>query len=399
LVCYSLAAPVEHCVYGGSSLTPESLYVAPCSGNLSAIAIGTFDDHIEKTGWSELHIQTEPSFADHLQAHAAGLLEGHLTVERAYQYILNALGGETGYTPKLATFVKENVVWIKGRIASHPQGEKDYWHQIDLLFIQFDALYQGYMEKAKSHQHFDKEIFYSVQLTGDLFDLCVAFGCTGLRQERINSTGNSHCSVLIKLLPGLKDIISGHTTWSSFETMTRIYKSYDFGYKNVPGKKIFFSSYPITLSSVDDFYQISSGLMVTETTIENHNQTLWSKILTNQVPCWMRAMVANRLSTTPREWMKTFGHHNSGTYNNQWMVLDYTKFTPGQDLPHGMFWVGEQMPGYWTSADLTGWLQQKGNWVSYNRPFFDSVFAMSGQAEMVQKYGKTSSEFFILTPC
>jgi hypothetical protein len=36
-------------------------------------------------------------------------------------------------------------------------------------------------------------------------------------------------------------------------------------------------------------------------------------------------MVSNRLATDGKEWTKIFEKFNSGTYNNQWMIIDYNK--------------------------------------------------------------------------
>ena len=43
----------------------------------------------------------------------------------------------------------------------------------------------------------------------------------------------------------------------------------------------------------------------------------------------VRAMIANRIAKDGREWRNAFVQRNSGTYNNQWMIIDYKKFTPG----------------------------------------------------------------------
>ena len=63
-------------------------------------------------------------------------------------------------------------------------------------------------------------------------------------------------------------------TWSSLNTMTRIYKLYDLPYTldgtsgtHVAAQRVSFSSYPGSLFSGDDFYVLSSGLVVMETTI------------------------------------------------------------------------------------------------------------------------------------
>ncbi len=64
------------------------------------------------------------------------------------------------------------------------------------------------------------------------------------------------------------------TTWGSLGTMLRVYKMYDFHYtldgtsKNrVPARRTSFSSSPGVMYSGDDFYVLSSGMVVQETTI------------------------------------------------------------------------------------------------------------------------------------
>ena len=38
-------------------------------------------------------------------------------------------------------------------------------------------------------------------------------------------------------------------------------------------------------------------------------------------------MVSNRLATSSSSWANIFEKFNCGTYNNQWMILDYNKVT------------------------------------------------------------------------
>ena len=56
-------------------------------------------------------------------------------------------------------------------------------------------------------------------------------------------------------------------------------------------------------------------------------------------------MIANRLASNGRVWTKLFARYNSGTYNNQWMVLNYNFFEPGRPIKAGLLWVLEQLPG------------------------------------------------------
>ena len=85
----------------------------------------------------------------------------------------------------------------------------------------------------------------------------------------------------------------------------------------------------------------------------------------------VRATVANRLATDGDTWTEIFSRHNSGTYNNQWMVVNNNLFNPGEmSLKPGLFWVLEQIPGYYRREDLTSVLEEKTFWPSYNSPYF-----------------------------
>ena len=137
----------------------------------------------------------------------------------------------------------------------------------------------------------------------------------------------------------------------------------------------------------------------------------------NTLPYWLRVTVANRGATTAKDWHDIFYQYNSGTYNNQWMTVDYKVslqtrvaprmnvvcvcvvcvcvcllcvsycsvcillsthtnstvfvfffsfsfhklFTPMQPLPANLFWVSEQIPGHHHAEDQTMALQ-RGHW-------------------------------------
>ena len=79
------------------------------------------------------------------------------------------------------------------------------------------------------------------------------------------------------------------------------------------------------LYSETDFYRTSAGLTITETSLDNENAELWSVVNPQTMLQWARPMLANRLASTGDEWTEVAGRFNSGTCNNQWIVLDTKK--------------------------------------------------------------------------
>jgi len=125
-----------------------------------------------------------------------------------------------------------------------------------------------------------------------------------------------------------------------------------------------------------------------ETTIGNNNADLWKYVTPQSVFEGIRAVVANRLATSGSEWASIFGDLNSGTYNNEWMLVDYKLFTKGEkNLQDNLLWVLEQIPGAVKHGDQTDVLRNTSYWPSYNIAYYPSIFNMSGSQELVDKYG------------
>jgi len=232
-----------------------------------------------------------------------------------------------------------------------------------------------------------------MNIFGDLEDLEQVFDVSNQEPPKVRGIG--HCSALIRLLPNNSDIYVSHDTWNSYQSMLRILKNYKLPLRRVPkgstvpGLEMSFSGYPGVIYSGDDFTITSSGLTVLETTIGNNNKALWRFVHPHEsVLEGVRATVANRLATDGESWTRVFSKHNSGTYNNQWMVVDNKLFTPHQEsLNAGLLWVLEQIPGFTRREDLTEVLQSRTFWPSYNSPYFPDVFNKSGNSELVKQYG------------
>lgn len=102
---------------------------------------------------------------------------------------------------------------------------------------------------------------------------------------------------------------------------------------------------------------------------------------------WVRAGISNRIANGGEQWSQTFAQYNSGTYSNQWIIVDYKRFTPYKaPLTPGLLWIAEQMPGKVQMADKTHVLAL-GYWPSYNVPYFEDIWVASGFGGMLQTNG------------
>lgn len=81
-----------------------------------------------------------------------------------------------------------------------------------------------------------------------------------------------------------------------------------------------------------------------------------------RAPVWLRL----------QDWAEYLKIKNSGTYNNQYMVVDLGRFKRGVEAQAGLLWVVEQAPGLVVAADMTSVLSM-GYWPSFNVPFFPEV--------------------------
>jgi len=124
-----------------------------------------------------------------------------------------------------------------------------------------------------------------------------------------------------------------------------------------------------------------------ETSNNIFNQSLYSAVSTSSLLSWQRTAIANRVATNGATWYQYFAYYNSGTYNNQWMIVDFKQARMGA----GLLWVVEQIPGYVEGSDLTPWVLANSYWASYNIPYFKDIYSVSGYAAMFQKYGNEFS--------
>lgn len=68
------------------------------------------------------------------------------------------------------------------------------------------------------------------------------------------------------------------------------------------------------LSSLDDFYLLGSGLLMTQTSIGVFNVSLFSQLSPYSLLAWQRVRLANSLAHRGEEWAHIFSKYNSGEF-------------------------------------------------------------------------------------
>jgi hypothetical protein len=359
----------------------------------SGIVTAKYENNVTESGWAYLTLKSNADNTDQDQMYAAGYLEGALTVDLIYAFYQDIYAGEynsTQMSQAVIQWLQENRDFMDREIKSHPNDP--YWVHIGLVLLQLDGLLDGYNAYASSTTQMTPLQFLLMNMDGDMADLMAAMNDSSVDWNDDmsvirNYIYNSHCSVLVKVADDFSELYAGHTTWTGYEEMVRIYKTYNLPVSTQHSSDVTtFSGYPATLSSIDDYYLLDTGLMVTETTNGVMNNTLYEEVKPHSVLSFIRVIVANKMASNGQEWVELFSKYNSGTYNNQWIIVDTTKLLKGTGLAPGTLYILEQIPGYIASADVTEILSY-GYWPSYNVPYFPYIYQVSGFQYYSTKYG------------
>jgi len=367
-------------------------------------AYATFDDgeystSLNGTGWGVLYLNLRAGAADTLDdatlMYAAGYLEGAITYQQITNhynnYMFDWFGGVSKVPKSVKNFMTSNLQYARDQVAANPSDS--YWGEVNLLLNQVDGMVAGY--NAVSGASLTAYDFHMMNADGDLLDITEAYGVTlggpkAGHRRRLGGTGgvSGHCSAAVRVLPNNADLYFSHDTWNDYGQMVRIYKFYDFPLARGT-RQISFSSYPGFIASIDDWYLTHNGLAVTETTNEYYNKTMDNEITpTGCLLTFWRSMLANYNAKNGPDWISWFCKENSGTYDNQWMIINLNLFTPGMStLPANLLWVTEQIWGMCQSADVTSTLKSTGYWASYNIPYFPYIYQVSGFQNEYNKYG------------
>lgn len=358
-------------------------------------AYGYLNNTLFSTGWSVLEIRAgygKTQQADDITFFLAGFLEGFLTAQQMMDHYTNLLP-QLIHDDKTLSLVQDFIAkqdsWVREQVKLRG-GSDPLWAHAAFIVAQMDGLQAGAADWAKSQgkKPLSKFEVQFLNAVGDLLDLIPALNPSHPRLFDFELPGMGHCSALIKMLPGFENLLFAHSSWYTYAATLRIYKHWDFHVSepHTATGKLSFSSYPGFLVSLDDFYLLGSGLMMTQTTNNVFNSSLYKFISPESLLAWQRVRLSHSLASTGKEWAEIFSQYNSGTYNNQYMVLDRSKVKLGHSVEDGALTVVEQIPGLVQFSDQTQALR-RGYWPSYNVPFHEDIYNLSGYPLMWQKFG------------
>jgi hypothetical protein len=370
---------------------------APVSSEwISAARVSFVDRQFNSTGWYGLSLTIDPPSSrtvnDSVSMRAAGFGEGLTTGA----LICDSVRNFQSQTPTPALQAKLDSWFDTWWQWMRAQGSADlYWTHVQLVLDQLDGLRTGYNQYLSQHSTSVCQPMSPsrmLQLSADVMDVIAALTPPSERTDWLNlspeeaaiqSAQATHCSAFVRL-PADNNMIIGHSTWNVYSGMLRIAKTNDFSLQGASGRIMRFSSAPGYIFSGDDWYTLPEvNMVIVETTNNIFNTDLYNLLTpTGTVISFVRALVANRISKSPQEWVNVFARYNSGTNNNQWIAAQGFH---SEDV--ASVFISEQAPGYIESADVSALLAKQGYFPGYNIPYLPTIYNMTGYPAMVAKFG------------
>jgi len=367
------------------------------------VAYGYYNNTLNATGWGILEVKaecTKDPCNNTIVMYGAGYLEGILTSRQIWQHYLNVKPffikpGEQELEKRYRQFFAKQDEWTRQMIQKYGTDDS-YWRHVSYIVSQFDGLHAGYKATAETAWDTDVFVIQMLNAVGDMIDIRHVVNPSGppdffrfsRKELKQYMLANSHCSALVKVIGGYEDLFMSHSSWFLYAATMRIYKHYHLNVNDpsTAAHSLSFSSYPGFLESLDDFYLMDSKLVLLQTTNNVYNASLFDLVSPQANLAWQRVRIANMMANTGRQWYEVFKKYNSGTYNNQYMVIDLKKVKLNKCLDDDALWVVEQIPGLVEGQDETPILRA-GYWPSYNIPFFENIYNLSGYPQLVDQHG------------
>ena len=335
----------------------------------------TYTNTIFEDGWYKFEVEGRSGADPDDMAYCCGFLEGYLAQKQifdAFNLFIDSVFGNRSlpYPPEFIEYMTKNINFAFSNFASN----KNY----NVFLQMFDGLSTGYNQKADEvcsdgscNQSIDRVLLWSYSSNGDLIDILPMLGIWKYSNHK-----RARCTAFIKLMPDYSDIFMSHNTWTDYRQLHAVMKKITLPIPFFNAHTVILSTRIGMIGSLDDFYVSDSNFMVFETSLLNMNETLMKSYVTpERLNYWIRANTAMFVAENGSHWVDLFIADNSGTYNNDYYVIDINKFTPGEKPTKDLVWLVEQVPSETVyKFDVTQNLTDKGYIVSFNVPFSEEIY-------------------------
>lgn len=311
-------------------------------------AWASWDDKINSTGTSSIIIETTANVTSTITSakkiFCAGYVDGYLMQYRIWNRwmlqkdILNVPRNDP-FNKTWTEWMQANIDYTRDQIAKNK--DDPYWKSIGLVLSEFDGLVKGYNQAVKDNDVPNQEMsemdFWILQSIGDIYDLQAIWEPKKARDP----FSFMECSGLVTMLPDYSEVFFGHDTWSDYRKMSNTVKEYIFnGINEWDNKRMEVTTKIGAIPSSEDFWITGNGLLILETTINNLNTTLQQEVKNsiNTLMTWIRNYHASWVSDSAEQWANEFLKQNSGTYNNQYVIVDAKKITPKSKPTKDLIW-------------------------------------------------------------
>jgi len=304
-------------------------------------------------------------------------MEGYLSYENIFN-VYSDLSSffVSNYSEQIINYQNTQLSWINSQISANPQDL--WWQLVNATVAELQGMYQGYLNATNGNQsmYLTWTQFYSITYQFEFGDVATSF--SDAAEQNIE---HEHCSFLLRLTN--ESLFVSHTTWDNFVGIYKTYKVLDYYLWNpmVTTGRMTYSSFPGSLPSGDDWYILDNNIVVTETTIVSDNASLYEWIHPDSVPYWIRINVANMVYQNQSQWAEVYFTQRSGTYNNQWLVVDFNNYWHAKNnisAAQNIIWMVEEFYSLTSAQDVTQELLiPQGYVASYNVPYNQTLWNVS----------------------
>ena len=340
----------------------------------NGICWGSFNDSLIDNGWYKFSVEGKEGADSVLMGKCAGYLEGYLSHHRIYQsYIIvkevYGFNRTTQYPKYALDFYSNNIKFIEESIESYQ--DSLYWRQVSIIYNIFLGLYESYNLNCPINEKLLKEELFIHSFVPDLSDIL-----TINLYLPINSSLRARCTASIRLLPDFSDIFVSHNSWSDYRFAHSVFIDYYFPIPEFKSKRVSLSTMLGMIGSLDDFYMTDTGLIIFETSLVSADLKMLKEFINpKSLFTSFRSLLSTFISINGSDFSNNFLKHNSGTYNNDYYIIDFNKFERGVKPKKDLIWLVEQIPSKTEyKLDITENLTNNGFIASFNCPFLPELF-------------------------